>query len=110
RKAGGARVATASVRLPEGATRPRRVSPTQALQNTRELLAAKQERDRTPHAWQSLDPAAPHVPQAGSQSPDAAANAQDLPAAESPRASMHGSMARRDRRKQGQRYHRGDED
>lgn len=110
RKAGGARVATASVRLPEGATRPRRVSPTQALQNTRELLAAKQERDRTPQAWQSLDPAAPHVPQAGYQSPDAAAKAQDLHAAESRMASIHGSMARRDRRKQGQRDHRGDED
>src|SRR5690554_6181855 len=43
----------------------RRVSPEKALENTRRLLEAKHERDRTAQSWQSLDPSADHVPDPG---------------------------------------------
>jgi hypothetical protein len=94
----------------DGATRNPKVSTRRALANTRKLLEAKQERDRTPQPWQSLDPAVEHVPQPGYQSPQAASKANDLHAGESRMAPIHGSMAARDRRNQGKRDHRGDDD
>src|SRR3546814_3909138 len=44
---------TAARRKP--AARPRRITPDQALENTRKLLEAKQEHDRQPPPWQQLD-------------------------------------------------------
>lgn len=87
-----------------------RVSPGRALENTRRLLQAKHERDRSPQPWQSLDPASDHVPQPGYQSPQAASRAADLHAGESRMASIHGSHSTRDRHNQGKRDHRGDAD
>ena len=86
----------------------RRVSPARALEATRQLLEQKQERDRRPQPWQSLDPAADHVPQPGYQSPSAARKARDLHAGESRMAPIHGSSSTRDRYNQGKRDHRGD--
>lgn len=85
------------------------LSPQRALENTRRLLEAKQERDRTPQPWQSLDPVTDHVPQPGFQSPQAADKAQQLHAGESRMAPIHGSMSTHDRRNQGKRDHRGDD-
>ena len=87
----------------------RRVSPQKALENTRSLLEAKHERDRTPQPWQSLDPVTDHVPQAGYQSPQAAGKAGELHAAEARLAPIHGSISTRDRRNQGKRDHRNDD-
>ncbi|MEN1939514.1 hypothetical protein WCE39_00200 [Luteimonas sp. MJ174] len=92
------------------AAAPRRLSPERALANTRKLLEAKQERDRSPQPWQSLDPGVEHVPQPGYQSPQAASKAQDLHAGESRMASIHGSMSTTDRHNQGKRDGRGDTD
>ncbi len=98
---------TAARKPPARKPAARRVSPDVALENTRKLLEAKHERDRSPQPWQSLDPAADHVPQAGYQSGQAAHKAQELHAGESRMASIHGSMSTRDRRNQGKRDHRG---
>ena len=86
------------------------LTPERALENTRQLLEAKQERDRTSQPWQSLDPAADHVPQPGYQSSQAASKAQELHAAEARLPSIHGSISTRDRLNQGKRDHRGDKD
>ena len=86
------------------------VTPERALENTRRLLEAKQERDRAPQPWHSLDPAADHVPQPGFQSPQAAGKAQDLHAGESRMASIHGSISTHDRHNQGKRDNRGEND
>lgn len=90
--------------------RTARLTPEKALANTRELLAAKQQRDREAQPWQSLDPETSHVPDAGYQSPEAKTKAGELHAAESRMASNHGSMGARDRHAQGRRDHRGDTD
>lgn len=82
------------------------VSPKKALRNTRRLLEAKQERDRTSQPWQALDPTASHAPQAGYQSPQAAGKAQELHAGEARMAQIHGSISTRDRQNQGKRDHR----
>ncbi|MEN1958467.1 histone H1-like repetitive region-containing protein [Luteimonas changyuni] len=88
----------------------KKVSPERALANTRKLLEAKNQRDRSPQPWQSLDPVADHVPQPGYQSPQAASKAHDLHAGESRMASIHGSMSTTDRHNQGKRDGRGDTD
>src|SRR5690606_12372895 len=104
-----AKKATAKKATAKKAT-AKKVSPERALANTRKLLEAKQERDRSPQPWQSLDPVADHVPQPGYQSPQAASKAHDLHAGESRMASIHGSMSTTDRHNQGKRDGRGDTD
>lgn len=84
----------------------RRVSPEKALENTRRLLEAKHERDRTAQSWQALDPAVDHAPEPGYQSSQAARKAQELHAGEARMAPIHGSISTRDRRNQGKRDHR----
>lgn len=88
----------------------RKLSPERALENTRRLLEAKHERDRSPQPWQTLDPATGQVAQAGYQSGQAARKAQELHAGESRMASIHGSISTRDRHDQGKRDNRGDND
>ena len=109
KKAAGKKAATRKGPAKKAAARTaatRRVSPQKALDNTRRLLEAKQERDRTPQPWQTLDPAADHVPQPGYQSPQAAGKAQELHAGEVRLDPIHGSISTRDRRNQGKRDHR----
>lgn len=89
----------------------RGLSPEKALENTRRLLEAKQERDGSAQPWQALDPTVDHAPQPGYQSPQAASKAHELHAGEARMASIHGSMSTRDRHNQGKRDHRnGDGD
>lgn len=97
-------------KTPGRATRKaaRRLTPERALENTRRLLEEKQERDRTPQSWQTLDPGSGQAAQPGYQSPQAASKAADLHAGESRMASIHGSQSTRDRHNQGKRDHRGD--
>jgi hypothetical protein len=87
---------------------PRKITPKQALANTRKLLEAKQEQARQPQPWQTLDPQREHVPQTGFQSDEAAAKANELHAGESRMVSIHGSVSTHDRRNQGKRDHRQD--
>ncbi len=97
-------------KTPGRATRKaaRRLTPERALENTRRLLEEKQERDRTPQSWQTLDPGSGQAAQPGYQSPQAASKAAELHAGESRMASIHGSQSTRDRHNQGKRDHRGD--
>lgn len=109
-----AKVAKPPASKPAGrpaAKAPRRAStPKRALASTRKLLAAKQASDREAKPWQTLDPDRLHVPEPGYQSTAAARNALALHAAESRMAPIHGSISTRDRRNQGKRDHRGDND
>nr|WP_231118134.1 hypothetical protein [Lysobacter silvisoli] len=82
------------------------ITPEQALANTRQLLEAKQERDRQPAAWQQLDPGHGQVPRDGPQSPSAAAKAEELHAGESRMQAIQGSIGTQDRHNQGKRDNR----
>ena len=97
-----------SRKVKPAAKAPRKITPKQALANTRKLLEAKQAQARQPQPWQTLDPQREHVPQPGFQSDEAAAKANELHAGESRMASIHGSASTQDRRNQGKRDHRQD--
>ncbi|GAA4867490.1 hypothetical protein [Luteimonas vadosa] len=89
----------------EGSAKP--ISAKRALANTRKLLEAKQARERAGQPWQKLDPGQDHQPQAGSQSPRAAEQAEELHAGESRIPPIQGSISTRDRKHQGRRDRRG---
>ena len=86
--------------------KPRKITPQQALANTRELLEAKHEHDRQPQPWQALDPQQSHVANAGFQSPSAMEKAEELHAGESRQAAIQGSISTQDRHNQGKRDNR----
>lgn len=88
-----------------GSAKP--ISAKRALANTRKLLEAKQARERAGQPWQKLDPGQDHLPQAGSQSPGAAEQAEELHAGESRIPPIQGSISTRDRKHQGRRDRRG---
>lgn len=91
------------------AAKPRKtaITPEQALAQTRELLQAKQQRDREPRAYQILDEQAEagHT-EPGYQSGSAKSKAQELHAGEVRLEPIHGSISTRDRQSQGKRDHR----
>ena len=86
---------------------PRKISPRQALKNTRALLEAKHERDRNPPPWQALG-ATHHttVPHAGFQSDEARDQAVELHKGEMDLDAIQGNVSSRDRGKQGKRDNR----
>lgn len=81
----------------------RRISPEQALANTRGLLDAKRDNRRQPQSWQTLGPAQAHPGSEGFQSPGAIDKAEELHAAESHITPIQGSISTRDRHQQGKR-------
>ncbi len=83
--------------------KPRKITPEQALANTRALLEAKKEHDRQPQAWQKLDQHAGPVDHAGYQSPEAADKAEQLHEGESRMQAIQGSISSTDRQNQGKR-------
>ncbi|MET0580647.1 MAG: hypothetical protein ABWX88_03135 [Pseudoxanthomonas sp.] len=85
---------------------PRKVTPRQALANTRKLLEQKQAHDRETQPWQLLDPHHTPVMDAGFQSSEAADKAVELHAAESRMKAIQGSSGTQDRRNQGKRDNR----
>lgn len=87
-------------------TAPRKITPKQALANTRKLLEAKQAHDRQAPPWQQLE--GPHgtVPPSGYQSAEAAARAEELHAGESRMPAIQGSIGTQDRHHQGKRDQR----
>jgi len=86
---------------------PRRISPKQALANTRKLLEAKHAHDRQPPAWQALDRQPDQLPHAaGFQSAEAQARAGELHAGESRMEAIQGAISTRDRHDQGKRDQR----
>ena len=100
---GTARGASAAKKRPRKAA----ITPEQALAQTRELLQAKQQRDREPRAYQVLDEQTqPGLPEAGYQSGSAKSKAQELHAGEVRLEPIHGSISTRDRQSQGKRDHR----
>lgn len=89
------------------APRKRRITPEQALEQTRALLEAKQAHDAEPRPWQDL-PTGPAVAgEPGFQSDAAARRAARLHAAEARIPAIQGSVSTRDRINQGKRDHRG---
>lgn len=92
------------------APRKRRITPEQALEQTRALLEAKQAHDAEPRPWQDL-PTGPAVAgEPGFQSDAAARRAARLHAAEARIPAIQGSVSTRDRINQGKRDHRGGSD
>ncbi|TDK28695.1 hypothetical protein E2F46_02180 [Luteimonas aestuarii] len=79
------------------------LTPRQALKRTQSLLKAKQERDRAPKPWESLDGGASAPGQPGYQSGAAARRAQELHAGEARMPAIKGSISTRDRINQGKR-------
>ena len=83
--------------------KPPKITPEQALANTRALLEAKKEHDRQPQPWQMLDQHAGPVDHAGYQSPEAADKAEQLHEGESRMQAIQGSISSTDRKNQGKR-------
>lgn len=88
---------------PTSARKPRKITPEQALANTRALLKAKKEHDRQPQPWQMLDQQAGPVEHPGYQSPEAADKAEQLHEGESRMQAIQGSISSTDRKNQGKR-------
>lgn len=85
-----------------------RITPEEALANTRELLEAKQARDREPPPWRALDaehgqPMRDQATPARDTEQEAQANmsAEKLHRAESRLDAIHGSVSQQDRHQQG---------
>jgi hypothetical protein len=96
------------------ATKPRHITPEQALANTRDLLEAKQARDREPPPWRQFDPDHGHpahehaIPGRDStQAAQAHAHAEELHRAESRMKAIQGSISGQDRRHQGRQDAKG---
>jgi hypothetical protein len=107
RAAGTARkTATKKTTRRKPATGPRRITPEQALENTRKLLEAKQAHDRQPPPWQQLDGGHDVGDHGGYQSEEAAAKAAELHAAESRLQATQGSIGTQGRHDQGKRDNR----
>jgi len=85
------------------AARKRKITPEQALANTRALLEAKHEHDRQPPPWQALGAAPGQAPQPGFQSDEAAQKAGELHAGESRMQAIQGSVGTQGRHNQGKR-------
>lgn len=78
------------------------ITPRKALSNTRKLLAEKQQHARETPPWQQIGSTAGQGHD-GFQSPEAAAQAKDLHAAEVRMEGNHGSISTHDRHAQGRR-------
>jgi len=102
--AGSARKAASTSRKP----RKRKLTPEQALAQTRALLEAKHAREAEPRPWQDArDVHAATGGQPGFQSDSAARRALRLHAAEARIPAIQGSISTIDRINQGKRDHRG---
>ncbi|WP_052772828.1 hypothetical protein [Luteimonas sp. FCS-9] len=99
----GKDAAASAVRKPRRAAR---ISPEQALDNTRQLPEQRTAEARTPKPWEGIDGDGAAPATAGFQSPQARAKALELHAAESRQASINGSSSTRDRKNQGKRDRR----
>ena len=82
----------------------RKITPKQALANTRSLLEAKQAHDREALPWQALDTHSHGTaPKSGFQSEEAKDKAGELHAGESRLDAIEGSISSQDRKSQGKR-------
>lgn len=84
----------------------RRITPAQALANTRKLLEAKQVHDREAPPWQALEGGHGTAAPGGLQAPQARDQANALHAAESHMDAIHGASGAQDRHNQGRRDQR----
>ncbi|TWT17466.1 hypothetical protein FQY83_16995 [Luteimonas marina] len=89
------------------AARKRRITPEQALAQTRALLEAKHARELEPRPWEATPGNEPGAGAPGYQSDSAARRAKRLHAAEARIPAIQGSISTRDRINQGKRDHRG---
>jgi hypothetical protein len=101
KKAAAKKVATRpAARKPTPSPAP--ITPEQALENTRKLLEAKQAHARETPPWQEIGQPA-HVPEAGFQSDEARAKANELHESEARLQANQGSVSTVDRHNQGKR-------
>ncbi|WP_386747570.1 hypothetical protein [Agrilutibacter niabensis] len=106
-----AKASTAMPRSGRGASRsrkPHHITPEEALANTRELLEAKQARDREPPPWRQFDPDHGHPAHEhaapgrdAAQEAQAHAHAEELHRGESRMKAIQGSISGQDRHHQG---------
>jgi len=80
-----------------------RITPEQALDNTRSLLAAKRARDRQPPPWQEPGLPQPNDAKGGYESDSARDRARELHQGEMGLKAIEADVAGRDQRKQGKR-------
>jgi len=91
-------------KTPPARSRKTAITPERALENTRALLEAKQQRELQPPAYLSVDThAGTEHPSPGFQSGGAESKALELHEGEIRMEAIHGSISTRDRRNQGQR-------
>lgn len=91
-------------KTPRARSRKTAITPERALDNTRALLEAKQQRDLQPPAYLSINThAGTEQPSPGFQSGGAKSKALELHEGEIRMEAIHGSISTRDRRSQGQR-------
>jgi hypothetical protein len=92
--------------VPAGRRTPHRITPEQALDNTRALLEAKRARDREAAPWQALgsDSGTVHAPHF--QSDDARVQANALHQGEMDLDAIQGTISSNDRHTQGKRDNR----
>lgn len=94
----------ASTKAAKRTASPCRITPKQALANTRNLLEAKQAHDREALPWQALDTHSHGIaPKSGFQSEEAKDKAGELHAGESRLNAIEGSISSQDRHSQGKR-------
>lgn len=94
----------ASAKTAKHAASPRKITPKQALANTRSLLEAKHAHDREAPPWQALDTHSHGLaPKSGFQSEEAKDKAVELHAGESRLNAIEGSISTQDRHSQGKR-------
>ena len=91
-------------KTPRARSRKTAITPERALDNTRALLEAKQQRERQPPAYLSIDTHAGTEQRSPEfQSGAAKSKALELHEGEIRMEPIHGSISTRDRRNQGQR-------
>ncbi|WP_202845680.1 hypothetical protein [Luteimonas saliphila] len=105
-----AKTKSAGKKLARKSRRVGRITPEQALAQTRALLEAKQARDHEPKPWEVPASSDPIAGTPGYQSEGAARRAKRLHAAEARIPAIQGSISTRDRVNQGKRDRRQGED
>lgn len=84
------------------------ITPEQALENTRELLEAKQQRDREGAQWETQTAGSGQVDREGFEDPTAAVRVQDLNENERGHNAKYGEVGARDRQTQARNDRRRD--
>ena len=103
--AAGKRAST-TARKAGSSSKPRKITPAQALANTRRLLSQKHAHDREAPTWQHIGTPQAPAPEPGFQSDEARQHANALHEGEMHMHAIQGSISAQGRRSQGRRDQR----